>query len=558
MTQGSFFENHTLPLKELFAENSSLQDYKVFPSLFQRGYCWSESTALNFIQAIAVGETLNAGTIVLAHDPKNKTIELVDGQQRLYTLLLFYKAISPGNEVEDLNSFFAKLQQKGKKEEEQQLDLPSKIQLSKNFHAIREKFSSDENRDPTFLQRLKELEVTIFFLDNDSKNPNETPPALAYYIRSNTSGVELTPGQLLKAFHYSKITLTKGKEKDIRYLLEAWRLGYLSNFYSSFEPITFNEQKLEDFISSLKLSDGLENEENKPRENITFISSPLGAHSFSVESFIGNNDWNLAFYEFEGFLNTFQLILYGGRFPKETALGVPVFHDMHFYPGGMERLQTSTEDKQEEDMTDDRDLISRLLRIRSGLSFFQTTQDLLVEYSKLADALKATLSCQKDSRNREAWISSVMDAIETFRKDWAEFSEEKTKVNVENFSNTIKKSGILLSISCIALLFHLVFESRVNQSQSKKEENSKIYELLKDIVFSGLWGGFSNGAYDTECRGTGVFEAGPIFLLSPTPSIARDRMIQAIRYDNSNLSALLQIARENNKLNELKSFRALR
>lgn len=375
---------------------------------------------------------------------------------------------------------------------------------------------------------------------------------MAYYIQSNTSGVELTPGQLLKAFHYSKIT--PNKEKDIRYLIEAWRLGYLSNFYTSFEPITFNTQTLEDFISSLKLSNGLRTEENKPTENIAFISSPFGAHTFSVESFIGNNDWNLAFYEFEGFLNTFQLMLYGGRFPKETSLGVPVFHDMQFYPGGMERLQTSSWEKLEDDKTDNRDLISRLLRIRSGLSFFQTTQDLLIEYSKLADALKATLSSQKDSINREAWIAAAMEAIETFRKEWSKFSYKKEENNVENFNKTIKKSGILLSISCIALLYHLVFESREHQDQNSKE----IYEILKDIVFSALWGGFSNGTYDTECRGTGVFEAGPIFLLSPTPSVARDRMIQAIQYDNSNLWAQLQKAREGNQLNELESLRALR
>ena len=67
--------------------------------------------------------------------------------------------------------------------EEQKLDLPSKIQLSKNFHAIREKFSSDENLDSVILQRLKELEVTIFFLENDSSISNKTPPALAYYIQ---------------------------------------------------------------------------------------------------------------------------------------------------------------------------------------------------------------------------------------------------------------------------------------------------------------------------------------------------------------------------------------
>ena len=552
---GSFFENQTIPLKELFAENTDLKDYKIFPSLFQRGYCWSESTAVNFIQAIADGETLNAGTIVLAHDSQLKSIEIVDGQQRLYTLLLFYKAISSKPEVEGLNSFFSKLLQEGKKEE-QQLDLPSKMQLAKNFHAISEKFSSDENRNSAFFQRLKELEVTIFFLDNNLKNPNKTTSALAYYIQSNTSGVELTPGQLLKAFHYSKIN--PNKEKDIRYLIEAWRLGYLSNFYTSFEPITFNNQKLEEFISSLKLSDGLENEENKPRENINFISAPLGTHSFSVESFIGNNDWNLAFYEFEGFLNTFQLMLYGGRFPKETSLGVPVFHDMQFYPGGMERLQTSCEDKLGDDKGDDRDLISRLLCIRSGLSFFQTAQDLLFEYSKLAAALEATLSSQKDSINREAWIATVMEAIVIFRKDWAEFSEGTKEVNLKKFNETFKNSGILLSISCIALLFYLVFESRVCQIQRSKDANTNIYELLKDIVFSALWGGFSNGAYDTECRGTGVFEAGPIFLLSPTPSVARDRMLQAIRYGNSKLSTQLQNARESDQLHKLESLRALR
>ena len=151
-----------------------------------------------------------------------------------------------------------------------------------------------------------------------------------------------------------------------------------------------------------------------------------------------------------------------------------------------------------------------------------------------------------------------MEAIETFRKEWTEFSGGKKKVNIENFNNTIKNSGILLSLSCIALLFHLVFESRENQSSSKKEGNTKIYELLKDIVFSALWGGFSNGAYDTECRGTGVFEAGPIFLLSPTPSVARDRMIQAIQYNNAKLLTNLQKAREDNQLYKLESLRALR
>lgn len=155
MTKGSFFENRTLPLKEFFEDDINLKDYKVFPSLFQRGYCWSDSTALNFIRAVAVGETLNAGTIVLAHDPQNKTIEIVDGQQRLYTLLLFYKAFSHGNEVEDLNSFLPSFNRKEKK---------------KNNNLIYRRRSSSQKISTPYVKNSVQMKIGIRSSYNDSKN----------------------------------------------------------------------------------------------------------------------------------------------------------------------------------------------------------------------------------------------------------------------------------------------------------------------------------------------------------------------------------------------------
>ena len=144
MTAESFFVNRTLSLGELLKKNDPLTDYKIFPSFFQRGYCWPESTALNFVQAIANGETLNAGTIVLSYDPQDKNgkkIEIVDGQQRLYTLLLFYKAVAPQTE-DYTDSFLGKLEEEEEEEEERQLDLPSKLQLLENFRTIYESFNS--------------------------------------------------------------------------------------------------------------------------------------------------------------------------------------------------------------------------------------------------------------------------------------------------------------------------------------------------------------------------------------------------------------------------------
>lgn len=561
MTEESFFENRTLTISALFEKNKCLSDYKILPSSFQRGYCWSQSTALNFIQAIAKGETVNAGTIVLVHNPQKKTLEIVDGQQRLYTLLLFYKAIFRGIGEEHENSFFAKLQQEGGNEE-QQLDLPSKIQLSKNFQAIKTKFNSNENDLLSKQERFGALEVSLFFFADIADSVKGTLGTLSYYIDSNTTGVELTPGQLLKAFHYSKIKpCSKSDDEattdnDIRYLIEAWRLGYLSKFYDSIAPITFNQEKLEEFISTLKSPESSDENKEKRRETINFISSPLSDHLFSVEKFIGNNDWNQAFYEFEGFLNTFQLILYGGRFPKETSLGVPVFHDLQFYPGGILRLQTSCEDNTEEEFDKRTKLIPRLLRIKSGLSFFQTTQDLLFEYSKLVNILKVAFSKDQVNDSPDYWLLETVKAIQIFQADWLTYTNQ---TDTNKFKHDIKNYGILLSVSCIALLYHLVFDPNSDDKVSVAAESGyKNVGILRDIICSALWGGFSNGAYDTACRGTGIFEAGPIFILSSTPEIARDRMVQAILFNNSNLWTMLSNIKENGRINEFPSLNRFR
>lgn len=560
MTAESFFVNRTLSLGELLKKNDPLTDYKIFPSFFQRGYCWPESTALNFVQAIANGETLNAGTIVLSYDPQDKNgkkIEIVDGQQRLYTLLLFYKAVAPQTE-DYTDSFLGKLEEEEEEEEERQLDLPSKLQLLENFRTIYESFNSSASNNSDVLSRLEKLEVTLYFLINKTTTSDEVSPALSYYVESNTSGVDLTPGQLLKAFHYSKIgkDLTNSKQ-DIRYLLEAWRLGYLSHSYKAFTPITFNEEKLKEFMSFLQTSEKTENGGYKDADR-DFILSPLGDRSFSVETFIGNNDWNHAFYDFEGFLNTFQLILYGGRFPKETSLAVPALHDLQRYPGGLRRLQTSFEDKDLGNKTDERDLISRLLRIKPGLSFFQTTQDLLFDYSKLAEAIRISFSEDKDIKTKEPWIIKTVEAIEMFRKDWFDYQGLK---DLSKFKQNIKDSGILLCIFCIALLYHRTFESTGNENLMSSVEDdgqSQNTEILKEIICSALWGGFSNGAYDTQCRGTGIFETGPIFLLSSSKKIAQDRLRQAVLYNNANLVTTLSTIKEDGRINRFESLNAFR
>lgn len=506
-------------VKDVFTLFSDISSVTV-PN-YQRTYCWEPQRAIEFLEPICTGQTLHIGTIVLYFDKETKNLQIIDGQQRLITLLLFVEWTK--EKIEE-DSFFAKLGKFLKSRS----DLRSKVQLVKNLNTIEEKFSTKN------LEKFRTARLSFYIFEDRKK-------AQSFYIRSNTRGVSLTPGQLLRAFHYSEIENDSSLGKfDLRYRVEAWRLGYVSHFSPTLDQNEFTE---DDYRKSLRAK----------LPKLDFIKSPgvsisdtYTAADFTVENFIANSDWNSAFCGFEGLMNTFQRVILGGENVHNTTLAWPISdaEGEHFFEG-LKRLQSSeTFFSQRLDATDSEkgassreNLLLNLLFIRPGLPFFETVDQLLNYYLEFKDVAKNVFAVKTDEsvqqENLSPWGSLIKETLKPFVSDRL-FYENLIIHKSSKLEHDAVYHGTLLSFFCISLLFEL----RFHITQRKKKDLLEV----KKTLWASLWASFGGikKDYRTVVRRSGVYDAGPIITLSPSLSLATDRMYRAILSKGSMLEELSQ------------------
>lgn len=520
------------PDKVLDLYNQSVKDvFTLFPDIssvsvpnYQRTYCWDPQRAIEFLEPICTGQTLHIGTIVLYFDKETKNLQIIDGQQRLITLLLFVEC---SKEKIKEDSFFAKLGKFLKSRG----DLRSKVQLVKNLNAIEEKFSTMN------LEKFGTAGLS-FYIFEDRKE------AQSFYIRSNTRGAPLTPGQLLRAYHYSVIENDSSLGKfDLRYRVEAWRLGYVSQLSPSLDQ---NELTEEDYRKSLQ----------GKLPKLDFIKSPgvsncnYRATDFTVENFIANSDWNSAFCGFEGLMNTFQRVILGGENVHNTALAWPIsdVDGEHFFEG-LKRLQSSEAcfsqrldaTESEKGVSSRENLLLNLLFIKPGLPFFETVDQLLRYYLEFQDVAKNVFAVKKDvnvqQENLSPWGSFIKETLKPFVSDrlfYENLKIHKEERSSSNLEHDAVLYGTLLSYFCISLLFEL----RFHITQRKKSDQLEV----KKTLWASLWASFGGikKDYRTVVRCSGVYHAGPIITLSPSLSLATQRMYRTILSKGSKLEELSQ------------------
>lgn len=178
-------------------------DYPLKIDRYQRPYVWSEKKVRQLIEDLKGHDddkgAYYLGSILLhKHVTEEKRgLFVIDGQQRLTTLLLLYKELFD-------DSFKA-----------DKLDLSyyhrSSFENIKSAQSLINDLVSDTNEEG-ILQTLKELEITII-------KTNDIDLAFTFFDSQNSRGVRLRSTDLLKSYHLREINqLDTETQKDRKYL----------------------------------------------------------------------------------------------------------------------------------------------------------------------------------------------------------------------------------------------------------------------------------------------------------------------------------------------------
>ncbi len=188
---------------------------------YQRPYEWEKSNVYilleDIIKSYKENLEINLGTIIIY---KN---EIVDGQQRIITLSLLLKVLNP--EIK-LNIFKEKL-----------LCISStKQKILKNYFSIKkfiERLEKKDNLDKESFNKYLKNKVKFYLLK--SKTEKE---AFQLFDGRNSKYKDLTPVDLLKAFHLGKIPDDDNLKRDI---LEKWKKNMEGNFKGIDNSMSRNE-----------------------------------------------------------------------------------------------------------------------------------------------------------------------------------------------------------------------------------------------------------------------------------------------------------------------------
>lgn len=193
-------------INKLLGVNLDIPDY-------QRPYKWdilniddllSDITnAINSADRYGTGFKYRIGTIIL-HKTKNGEYDIVDGQQRIISLVLLKQCIAPGFECTILEKVF--------------MNKVTQFNIHRNYEFIREWFSLKSNEVRKKFSKAFEdiLEVIIIYVDKVSE-------AFQLFDSQNTRGKALDPHDLLKAYHLREMkkypyemehAVTKWEAKD--------------------------------------------------------------------------------------------------------------------------------------------------------------------------------------------------------------------------------------------------------------------------------------------------------------------------------------------------------
>ena len=176
-----------IKLGEVYRLNLKIPEY-------QRPYKWTSKNVNNLIDDIISNkekDEYRLGTLVF-HDDKQKSLKIVDGQQRIITIALILFALNKNKEEllrywENLNKLFEN------KLLEHKFDNPiSQKNIYKNYQLIKQRINDFDKATVDFL--LKKCTFVKIVL-------NDVSEAFQFFDSQNSRGKELEPHDLLKAYH---------------------------------------------------------------------------------------------------------------------------------------------------------------------------------------------------------------------------------------------------------------------------------------------------------------------------------------------------------------------
>lgn len=280
-------------INKVFVDNITLR----IP-FFQRGYVWQESNWEKFFDDIAdIARTIKAGErpetyflgsiITKSDDDDELIIDVIDGQQRLTTIVLFMKALylAMGRAEKFVTGFMQDTDEVG--------EMKPILQPNRNDRAVYNRIINLETlqQDPIvegslladafsyFAKRLKAAEAGV---DDIPITPTQINNAIARYVRLvqievqqgenaqkifetiNCAGVKLTTGEMLKNFLYDEAhvveyertwkTVFEADKRAVKYwegdILNGRMQGsQIENFFYRYMLVKMQEPEVKDKLS---------------------------------------------------------------------------------------------------------------------------------------------------------------------------------------------------------------------------------------------------------------------------------------------------------------------
>lgn len=223
-------EKKIIKIKDLMSNES------LYIPKYQRPYKWTLKNVNQLIDDILRFKSKKAyrlGTIVLHKDKDEKNIRfnIVDGQQRITTLVLLLKAIQKNEEL------FKKFKFEYEKESKSEYKIPylkflnpvSIKNIQNNYQELQKRVKEVEFDEHIVYFILEKCEVVYVELDDITE-------AFQFFDSQNARGKDLAPHDLLKAYHLREMRDISESEKTL--LVKQWEdldeEGKLANLFNDY------------------------------------------------------------------------------------------------------------------------------------------------------------------------------------------------------------------------------------------------------------------------------------------------------------------------------------
>ena len=203
-------KKETKKLIELLSMNLTIPDY-------QRPYEWDKSNVYVLLEDIMnnyeESMAINIGTIILYKNNDNE-YEIVDGQQRIITLSLLLKVLNDPIDIKIFDKEIAIISNAEKR-------------ILKNYQSLNVFIKRLEEKDNlNIAEFLKYLHEKVNFYVLESSSFEES---FQLFDGRNSKYKDLTPVDLLKAYHLGELPLNYPKNKKIK-LLSDWNTNMNDGF----------------------------------------------------------------------------------------------------------------------------------------------------------------------------------------------------------------------------------------------------------------------------------------------------------------------------------------